>query len=82
MGRAQKQTLRSLVGAGAVSDVLHLTFELQEWVRDELAVRDAVAAVLRSTGYATLSRLAAEQPDLIAELHDQCKLMIEELPWV
>lgn len=63
-------------------EVLTKTFELQGWIRDEYAVLDAVAAVLRSTGCGTLSRLAAEQPQTLLDLHEQCQLMIEELPWV
>lgn len=62
--------------------VLRKTFELQEWVRDEVGITDAVAAVLRSTGCGTLSRLAAEQPQTLLDLHEQCEVMIKELPWV
>lgn len=60
--------------------ILTMAFEIQQWVRDETGVDLAVAGMLHYAGYATLSRLAAERPDLIAELHDACKTMIEELP--
>lgn len=63
-------------------DVLRMTFEIQQWVRDQMGVKEIVAAKLQLTGYGTLSRLAAEKPEVIYDLHEACKTMIEELPWV